>query len=188
MFHPIMFMPPWAIILDLSVPAKNRIVSNDPWWLGLYNEVRVDLYTQPRYKNDPRCVHMGIDLGGPAGVAIHAFVESTICYQGARLEEGDYGHVIVLQFILDGSLMWALYGHLSAASLHLHTIGDHINAGTVIGWLGNKNENGGWPPHLHFQLSTEDPKTFDMPGIVTLMDRETALQCYPDPAKFGLFP
>ena len=42
--------------------------------------------------------------------------------------------------------------------------------------------NGGWDPHLHFQLSLIEPITHDMPGVVNPKDREEALlKNYPDP-------
>ena len=47
--------------------------------------------------------------------------------------------------------------------------------------LGNFEENGGWEPHLHFQLSLVEPETHDMPGVVAPEDREHALTIYPDP-------
>ena len=39
------------------------------------------------------------------------------------------------------------------------------------------HENGGWPPHLHFQLSNEQPTTHDMPGAVTPAERKNAQMC-----------
>jgi len=36
-------------------------------------------------------------------------------------------------------------------------------------------------PHVHFQLSTIEPETNDMPGAVTMADRARALIDYPDP-------
>ena len=56
-----------------------------------------------------------------------------------------------------------------------------VSAGQVIGWLGAETENGGWPPHVHFQLSWERPETHDMPGAVDPADRAAALKRYPDP-------
>ena len=51
----------------------------------------------------------------------------------------------------------------------------------MICWMGDKDENGGWDPHLHFQLSLIEPETHDMPGVVSPEDREQALRDYPDP-------
>ena len=50
-----------------------------------------------------------------------------------------------------------------------------------IGWFGDKSENGGWEPHVHFQLSLERPESCDMPGVVNPEDRDSALMKYPDP-------
>ena len=56
-----------------------------------------------------------------------------------------------------------------------------VNRGEIVGWIGGKEENGGWEPHLHFQLSWSDPMTHDMPGVVDPKDRSDALAKYPDP-------
>ena len=45
----------------------------------------------------------------------------------------------------------------------------------------DKSVTGGWEPHLHFQLSWEEPTGNDMPGVVSRDDREWALEKYPDP-------
>ena len=60
-------------------------------------------------------------------------------------------------------------------------VGQKISGGEVICWIGDRHENGGWDPHLHFQLSWSDPGTHDMPGVVNPADREEALAKYPDP-------
>lgn len=74
-----------------------------------------------------------------------------------------------------------LYGHLSALSVADKAPGQRVFAGETVGWMGDYEENGGWPPHVHVQLSLEEPDTHDMPGVVTKEDREAALKIYPDP-------
>ena len=32
-----------------------------------------------------------------------------------------------------------------------------MKRGEVIGWMGDKHENGGWFPHTHFQLMLLEP-------------------------------
>ena len=59
--------------------------------------------------------------------------------------------------------------------------GDMVKEGDVIAWFGAFEENGGWEPHLHFQLSLIEPETHDMPGVVAPEDRDQALKDYPDP-------
>ena len=93
----------------------------------------------------------------------------------------DYGTTIITQHLVDGKKIYALHGHLSKASLDLHQEGDTIAKGTIIGRIGNQSENGGWNPHLHFQLSYIAPLVPDLPGVVSLNEREDALKIYPDP-------
>ncbi|MBC8437871.1 MAG: peptidoglycan DD-metalloendopeptidase family protein, partial [Euryarchaeota archaeon] len=94
---------------------------------------------------------------------------------------GDYGNVIVTKQVVDSVSIWALFGHLSSESIASLEIGQKIAKGEPIGWFGDKHENGGWEPHLHFQLSFEDPLTHDMPGVVSPAERAEKLTVYPDP-------
>ena len=47
--------------------------------------------------------------------------------------------------------------------------------------MGTREVNGGWNPHLHFQLSLLEPETHDLPGAVSVADRSWALRAFPDP-------
>jgi len=126
-------------------------------------------------------VHMGIDIGGPAGTPCMAFMHGEISHFGYNPAAGDYGNVVITKHEIGGALVWALYGHLDAASIEGKRIGQKIEAGEVIAWFGDFDENGGWEPHLHFQLSLVEPETHDLPGVVASEDREKALRDYPDP-------
>ena len=53
--------------------------------------------------------------------------------------------------------------------------------GQLIATIGNENENGGWPPHIHIQISLHEPVDNDLPGVVKLSDRDEALKTYLDP-------
>ncbi len=175
-FHPVVVLPPGYQVLDLTragPPPTSR------WTVGRYDEDRV-IYTQDLFAG-ARTVHVGIDLGGPVGAAVHAFSDGEVVHAGYNPAPGDYGHVVVAEHALDGRPIWALYGHLSAASLRASPVGRALSAGDVLGWLGDERENGGWPPHVHFQLSWERPETHDLPGAVARADRAEALRRYPDP-------
>ena len=74
-----------------------------------------------------------------------------------------------------------LHGHLSRESLQGLKIGDQILKGQEIGKMGDEDENGGWPPHVHIQLSLIEPQHADLPGVVTPENRIQALLDYPDP-------
>ena len=177
-YHPVVLQPPGTVVLDLS--GANPVMGSSVWSIGKYDELRPGIYTTDLFEG-ARHLHIGVDLGGPVGCAVHAFTAGRLLFQGYNPADGDYGHVIVVEHQVDGERMWALYGHLSAHSLTLHAPGDTIEAGEVIAWLGAPSENGGWPPHVHFQLSRVQPDTFDMPGAVDPVEREAMLERYPDP-------
>jgi murein DD-endopeptidase MepM/ murein hydrolase activator NlpD len=176
-FHPVVVLPPDYEVLDLTGPV---LPAASPWAVGRYDELRPAMYTHDLF-GARRTLHMGIDLGGPAGVAVHAFDDGTILHRGFNPAAGDYGHVIVTEHRLDGRPLYALHGHLSARSVARVSPGDTFRRGEVIGWLGEASENGGWTPHLHLQLSWQRPKTHDMPGVVDPAQRQEALALYPDP-------
>ena len=181
-FHQVVVLPPGAVVLDLTgasgFPAGGR-----PWSIGRYDEDRA-IYDQPLFQGQtPRTVHMGIDLGGPAGVAVHAFADGVVVQAGVNPAPGDYGPTLVTRHDLDDGPLWALHGHLSRASLAHSPVGRRLRAGDVLGWLGAPEENGGWPPHVHFQLSVAAPDGPDLPGVVTRAERAAARARFPDPRR-----
>ena len=121
------------------------------------------------------------EVGAPINTPCMSFDQGEIAYFGYNPSEGDYGHVVVTKHELQGKPLWALYGHLSSRSILGKRKGQKIDRGEIVGWIGGKEENGGWEPHLHFQLSWSDPMTHDMPGVVDPKDRSDALARYPDP-------
>src|SRR5262249_13884731 len=128
-----------------------------------------------------RCIHMGIDLAAPVGTPVHAFFEGEVYLAGDNRAPGDYGPTVITRHVLGGTELYALHGHLSRRTLEHATPGRRFAAGEVLAWIGDETENGGWNPHLHFQLSYERPDVPDLPGVVTEADREAALKKYPDP-------
>ncbi len=177
-YHPVILLHPDRVVLDLSGPTLPT--PRTPWTIGRYNEHRPAMYTHALF-GDQRTIHVGVDLGGPAGVAVHAFSAGRIVHRGRNPAPGDYGHTIVTEHIVEGAPLFALHGHLSASSIARWAPGDAFGRGAVLGWLGDVSENGGWPPHLHFQLCISRPVTHDLPGVVSADDHRDALTRYPDP-------
>jgi murein DD-endopeptidase MepM/ murein hydrolase activator NlpD len=140
-----------------------------------------------------RDIHMGIDIGAPVGTPIHAFADGVVHSFGINSEAGSYGPTIITEHYIGlptevGSerfhskqKVWALHGHLSSESIENIEIGTYFKAGDIIAKVGCEEVNGGWPPHIHFQLSLVEPETYDMPGVVEKSDRESAVQRFPDP-------
>ena len=177
-FHPVVDIPKDYTILDLSggtwTPPKTK------YSVGKYDELRPGLYSTELFSGN-RFLHIGIDIGAPVGTPCMAFEDGEISHFGYNPADGDYGYVIITRHNIGGTTVWALYGHLDSASVKEKTVGQRIGRGETICWIGDKHENGGWDPHLHFQLSLIEPTTHDMPGVVNPKDRDEALQNYPDP-------
>ena len=143
-----------------------------------------------------RTIHMGCDLFDKAGTPVHAFYDGEVWLTGHYPGAGDYGFVVVLRHVLPVSspgthehlqhvVVWSLHGHLEPESVRGKQVGQRVAAGEVIGWIGRAHTdvNGGWVPHLHFQLTTLEPRLADWPGVVAKQHREAACRIYPDPRQ-----
>ena len=177
-YRPVVDMPEEYSVLDLSQGTWGQPEAE--FSIGKNDEVRPNLYNTELFGGE-RNVHMGIDIGGPVGTPCMAFMDGEISHFGYNPAAGDYGNVIITKHEIGGVPIWALYGHLDASSIEGKRVGKRVEAGEVVAWFGNFEENGGWEPHLHFQLSLVEPETHDMPGVVAPEDREHALTIYPDP-------
>ena len=138
------------------------------------------MYTAPQYESR-RNIHMGIDIWTPAGEAVYAFFEGKLAYKANNNRRGDYGPTLVTEHYINGIQLFALYGHLTLDTLSSAELGDTFKAGDQLGAVGSAAVNGGWEPHLHFQLSWYDPGEADMPGVVSSEQHKEALRRYPDP-------
>jgi peptidoglycan LD-endopeptidase LytH len=182
-FGPVIDFPKTYEIYDFSQSYDPERMRNGSYGIGRYNEKRPGMYSTELFTNGsaPRDIHMGIDLAAPVDAPVYAFYEGRIYLTGINPAGGDYGGTVITEHDLGGQTIWALYGHLSHRSTTAKKAGDQLGTGDVIGWLGDKNENGGWNPHLHFQLSWKKPEHCDMPGAVNERDLADSLRTYPDP-------
>jgi murein DD-endopeptidase MepM/ murein hydrolase activator NlpD len=124
---------------------------------------------------------MGIDIWSKAGRPVFSFGDGEVDYAGNNDQPGDYGPTLILRYEIEDERFYALYGHLSEITLENISAGEKVKKGQQIATLGSDEVNGGWVPHLHFQLSCEDPGKADIPGVVAEEDHERALETYPDP-------
>lgn len=111
----------------------------------------------------------------PLEGVVHSFANNS-----SRL---DYGPTIILEHEIEGGLkFYTLYGHLTADSLDGLAKGRLFKKGEEIGRVGAIGENGGWPPHLHFQIVTDLlGKSGDFPGVALPSQRNVWLSFSPDP-------
>jgi murein DD-endopeptidase MepM/ murein hydrolase activator NlpD len=167
-------------VFDFTQGYDPEFIPTQNWGIGRYNEKRANMYETPLFGGE-RNVHVGIDIWAEAGEPVFSFYVGEVLYMRDNDRPGDYGPTIIIAYELNDMLLYALYGHLSRESLQMVTIGEQVKKGQKIAELGDQDVNGGWVPHLHFQLSREDPGEADMPGVVAEEDREEALATYPDP-------
>jgi murein DD-endopeptidase MepM/ murein hydrolase activator NlpD len=179
-FHPIISLPASYPIFDLSKPSDAKLAENSQFGIGRYNENRKGMYQTPLFGGN-RTIHMGIDLFAPAGTEIFSFADGKIYDSAYHSADGDYGYTLLTEHEFGDSKIYALYGHLNQASILEKKRGQPIQSGEVIAWLGDRHENGGWTPHLHFQLTYEKPDKADLPGVVSEEDLAQALLKFPDP-------
>lgn len=90
--------------------------------------------------------HLGIDYAAPVGTPVWAAAPGTITQRG---EAGGAGNLVMIKH--DGANIETAYMHLSKfADVK---VGDHVEAKTVIGYVGQTGLATG--PHLHFGVRVE---------------------------------
>jgi hypothetical protein len=162
-----------------------QIVTYDvPVGIGRYDEDRLLYRHSPLFdaETERRSVHLGIDLFAPGGTPVFAPLQARLHSFANNDRLGDYGPTVVLKHDLDGVVFFTLYGHLSVESLEPLETGARLRVGDEIGSIGEHYENGGWPPHLHFQIITDMlGNTGDFPGVSAPTQRERWLELCPNP-------
>lgn len=141
-------------------------------WLGNYNEPRL-VYTDHAFRKGPfkasdrRTVHLAIDAFAPAGRKLLAPCDGEVFCAEYRAGHLDYGGVIILKHETpEGDNFYTLYGHLNPEFQDRLSIGDKIAKGDAFCELGDPTQNGGWAPHVHFQLAlSTDGMGEDWPGV-----------------------
>ncbi len=156
--------------------------ANARFGIGGYNENRT-FYTRSKLfaGEQARTLHLGVDIWGEAGTPVFAPMGGMVHSFAYNDNFGDYGATVILQHNLETTAFFTLYGHLSLADLETMRRGKFITRGEIIGHFGMPNENGDWPPHLHFQI-IEDMgiKEGDYPGVCSIKDLEKYLKNCPD--------
>lgn len=153
--------------------------------IGGYKEHRV-IYRQldhfVKQEENPRCIHLGVDIWAPAGEAVYAPVAGRIHSFAFNNNQGDYGPTIILEHQLDGTTFYTLYGHLSLDALDGLYENKPVQTGEKIAEIGPFPENGDWPPHLHFQVIQHmGTLKGDFPGVCSIPDSPHYLSLCPDP-------
>lgn len=152
--------------------------------VGRYAEDRVVYRHRSMFNGEEenRSVHLGIDLFVEPGTMVSTPLRAEVHSFANNQSPGDYGPTIILRHESEGVPFFTLYGHLSLQSLEGQHPGRRFAAGEVIGRIGESQENGGWPPHLHFQVITDMGEwRGDFPGVAAPSQLKKYLELCPDP-------
>ena len=135
--------------------------------IGKYAEAR-SFYVAKEFLNnsidgqEKRTIHLGIDVFAPSGASIFAPIDGVVHQLQDNQSPLDYGPTVILKHQPEnGPEFFTLYGHLGRECLQQLQIGQVIKGGMPLAKIGNSNENGGWLPHVHFQLILD---LFDFDG------------------------
>lgn len=160
----------------------NQKIKSHTYGIGGYDEHRT-VYSRSKVfdsAEEPRRLHLGIDIWGKAGTPVYAPLDGTVHSFAFNDQYGDYGATIILAH----KDFHSLYGHLSLRDLEGLYEGKPIKAGGLIAHFGEPQENGHWPPHLHFQLINDmNGMKGDYPGVCRFSERKKYLENCPDPNR-----
>jgi 4-aminobutyrate aminotransferase-like enzyme/Ser/Thr protein kinase RdoA (MazF antagonist) len=154
--------------------------------IGRYAEDRA-VYRTPAITDPeggaPRTVHLGVDLFAPAGTPVRTPLDGVIHAFHDNAAPLDYGPVVIIEHRTDrGVPFYTLYGHLSRESLAGKVLGAPVRAGDEVATMGVEEVNGGWAPHVHFQLLVDlVGLDVDVPGVAPQDELAVWRSLSPDP-------
>jgi 4-aminobutyrate aminotransferase-like enzyme len=126
---------------------------------------------------------LGIDLFVAPGTRLRAPLDGVVCIAANNAAPLDYGPLVILEHETgNGEKFLTLYGHLSKETLVRLKIGQRIVRGEEFARVGATEENGGWTPHVHFQIILDLLGLgADFPGVAYASQRAVWTSLSPDP-------
>lgn len=171
---------------DFETYIENHIEKNQAKVaFGGYNEER-NLYKQTSLfdddQADERNIHIGMDLWIKAKTPIVAALDGKVYGFDYNAGAGNYGPTIILEHTLENEIFYTLYGHLSVESIENIEIGTFFKKVQQLATVGDSSVNGGYSPHLHFQIIKNIEDNFsDYPGVCSKKDLDYYLENCPNP-------
>jgi 4-aminobutyrate aminotransferase-like enzyme/Ser/Thr protein kinase RdoA (MazF antagonist) len=156
--------------------------------VGRYDEPR-PLYTSPLFgagedaTSERRTIHLGIDVFVEPGTPLCASLDGVVHIVANNAAPLDYGPLVILRHETgSGEEFFTLYGHLSKDSLENLKVGQQVARGQTFARVGSAQENGGWTPHVHFQIILDLLELgADFPGVAYASQRSVWTSLSPDP-------
>jgi 4-aminobutyrate aminotransferase-like enzyme/Ser/Thr protein kinase RdoA (MazF antagonist) len=156
--------------------------------IGRYDEPRL-VYTSPLFgasgnpTDERRTIHLGTDLFVEPGTPLRAPLDSVVHILANNSAPLDYGPLVILRHAtVEGEEFFTLYGHLTKDTLSGLKVGQRIAQGEKFARVGATSENGGWAPHVHFQIILDVLELgADFPGVAYASQRGVWTALSPDP-------
>jgi len=173
--------------LTQKIFSEIKLAGTD-FGVGRYDEPR-SLYNSPLFSasadpaDERRTIHLGIDLFVEPGTPLRAPLDGVVHIVANNSAPMDYGPLVILQHETgDGEKFFTLYGHLTKDSISSLRAGQHVARGQRFARVGSSDENGGWAPHVHFQLILDLLELgADFPGVAYASQRAVWTSLSPDP-------
>src|SRR5712692_3916293 len=156
--------------------------------VGRYAEARA-FYVSPLFgatgnpTDERRTIHLGMDLFLAQGTPLRAPLDGIVHIVADNAAPLDYGPLVILRHeTTDGEQFFTLYGHLTRETLAGLKPGRRIARGQPFARIGSPEENGGWTPHVHFQIILDLLDLgADFPGVAYASERSVWTGLSPDP-------
>jgi len=148
---------------------------------AVYNSYDYEKLTDRGFEN--RTTHLGIDFWVEQKTSVHSIDDGIIKIITNDKTIKGYGGLIIIEHTIEDLNYYSLYGHLSDQKKSKFNIGDLVSKGEKIAEIGSPKENGGWSPHLHFQimLTILDYEN-DFPGVCLQNEKEVWSSICPNPS------
>lgn len=192
---------PMTVASAAQEPAKASA-----WWdahcaehgielgIGPWGEVRTvyasDMFQSRFVEQERRVHHLGLDLFMPAGTKVRTPLAATV--KSVEIEEDPlgYGGLVALEHAPEGCPAFVtLWGHLAHEAASRLKPGQRLQAGEVVGEMGVAAQNGGWAPHLHFQISTDTSLSArEILGVGEARYLDVWRELFPDAAELAGIP
>jgi 4-aminobutyrate aminotransferase-like enzyme len=124
-----------------------------------------------------------MDLFVEPGTRLRAPLDGVVFLTANNVAPLDYGPLVILQHEAgDGEKFFTLYGHLTKETLVRLRVGQRVGRGEEFARVGTAEENGGWTPHVHFQIILDLLELgADFPGVAYASQRDAWTNLSPDP-------
>ena len=167
--------------------------------VGEYDEAR-RLYTSEIFRHEGldgpewRTVHIGLDLFAEVGCPVRTPLPGRVHSVRNNAGPRDYGPTVIVEHRVAGAdgkpmVFYTLYGHLATEVLRDIHPGLPLAAGATVGRLGAPSVNGGWSPHVHFQVIVDLlDRPGEFPGVARPSERAVWKSLSPAPHALAQVP